>query len=215
MIRAIVFDMDGLMVNTEHLYWEVAREIAAEHGKSVSDQTLRKTMGRERLASVRIIVEEAGLPLDPEEVMHRRERMMAERLGRGVEPMPGLREILARFHGRLKLAVATSSPRMLVDATLPGLGIDGYFDAITAGDEITRGKPDPEIYLKTVSKLKVDPAACVVLEDAPAGALAGWRAGAYVIAVPSPLTAEEDFSKIAHQRVNNLFEAADIIASMT
>lgn len=212
MIRALIFDMDGLMIDTEHLYWEVGRELAREHGKTVSDGTLRRMMGRDRLASSRIFAQETGVPLAPEAVMTQREEKMLERFNRGgIEPMRGLREILERFHGRLRLGVATSSPRILVEAALPAIGVDRYFDAITAGDEITSGKPDPEIYLKTMSKLQVTPETTVVLEDAPAGALAGMRSGANVIAVPSPLTAQEDFSQVAKMRVNDLFEAAEQI----
>jgi HAD superfamily hydrolase (TIGR01509 family) len=215
MIRAMIFDMDGLMIDTEHLYWEVGRELAREHGKTVSDQTLRKMMGRDRLASSRIFAEETGVPLAAEQVMVLREQKMLERFRRGgIEPMPGLREILARFHGRLRLGVATSSPRVLVEAALPAINVQTYFDAITAGDEITRGKPDPEIYLKTMSKLGTKPEETVVLEDVPAGALAGMRAGAHVIAVPSPLTAQEDFSQVAKVRVRDLFEAAEQIARL-
>ena len=211
MIRALIFDMDGLMIDTEHLYWEVGRQIAREHGKMVSDDTLRRMMGRERLASSRIFVAETGVPLSAEEVMHRREAMMLERFRAGIEPMPGLREILTQFHGRTKLGVATSSPRMLVEAALPAIGVAPFFDTITAGDEITHGKPDPEIYLTTMRKLGAAPDESVVLEDAPAGALAGKRAGAHVIAVPSELTEREDFSGASDERVKNLFEAADVV----
>src|SRR3954453_13744484 len=73
MIREIIFDMDGLMIDTEHLYWDAGRERAGEGGKTVSDQTLRKMMGRDRLASSRIFVEETGVPLPADEVMVRRE----------------------------------------------------------------------------------------------------------------------------------------------
>jgi HAD superfamily hydrolase (TIGR01509 family) len=211
MIRALIFDMDGLMIDTEPMYWEVGRAIAREYGKTVADDTLRKMMGRERLASSTIFAQETGVPLSGEQVMHKREQMMLERFKAGIEPMPGLREILNRFRGKMKLGVATSSPRMLVQAALPAMGLAEYFDAVTAGDEIVHGKPHPEIYLTTMAKLEVTPPFCVVLEDAPAGALAGKRAGAHVIAVPSALTAQEDFSTVSDVRVSKLVEAAGII----
>src|SRR5688500_10848748 len=114
MIRALIFDMDGLMIDTEKLYWAVGREIVREFGRTVSDDTLRRMTGRDRLQSSRIFAEESGIPLAAEEVMVRRERMMLELFERGgLEPMPGLREILGRFHGRLKMGVGTSSPRVL------------------------------------------------------------------------------------------------------
>ncbi len=215
MIRAIVFDMDGLMVDTEELYWQVGRALAAEYGKTVSNDTLLKMTGRDRLVSSQVFADDTGIPLSGEQVMHRREAMMLDLFRRGgIKAMPGLRQILDRFRGRLKLGVATSSPRVLVEAALPALEVHAHFDAITAGDEITNGKPDPEIYLKTMGKLSVQPVECVVLEDAPLGATAGKAAGAYVIAVPSRLTTQADFSTIANVRVANLFEATEKIEAL-
>jgi HAD superfamily hydrolase (TIGR01509 family) len=124
--------------------------------------------------------------------------------------MPGLREILGAFHGRLRLGVVTSSPRKFTDVLLPGLGVDRYFDVIQTGDEIERGKPDPQIYLEAAAKLQVEPKACIVLEDSNSGALAAHRAGAFLIAVPSALTLDEDFS-FADARVSNLIEAQSMI----
>jgi len=209
-MQAIIFDMDGLMVDTEPLYWEVARELAARFGKSVSDATLRKMMGRSRHESMQIFAQDCGIDRPIDELLAERERLMLQRYARGVEPMPGLREILDRFHGRLKLAVATSSPMKFTDVLLPALGLARYFHVIQTGDQILRGKPDPEIYLKTMSRLQARPDECIVLEDSRAGALAAHRAGAYVIAIPSALTAQEDFS-FADARVRNLHEAAEQI----
>jgi HAD superfamily hydrolase (TIGR01509 family) len=214
MIRAIIFDMDGLMVDTEPLYWEVARTLARGHGTEVKDDTLRRMMGRSRLDSMRIFAADCGITgILPEDLLVERERMMLDRYAAGVEPMPGLRAILERFHGRLKLAVATSSPRKFTDVLLPALGVARYFDVIQTGDEIVRGKPDPEIYLRAMSQLALEPGACIVLEDSRAGALSGHHAGACVIAVPSELTAGEDFS-FADARVSNLSEAAEQIEQM-
>src|SRR5262245_465431 len=213
-IRAIIFDMDGLMVDTEPLYWEVARRLARAHGTKVTDETLRQMMGRSRLDSMRIFASECGISsISVEDLLVVRERLMLERYSVGVEPMPGLREILEQFHGHVKLAVATSSPRKFTDVLLPALGVAKYFDVIQTGDEIVRGKPDPEIYLKAMKQLRVEPAACVVLEDSRAGALSGRNAGAHVIAVPSELTASDDFS-FAEARVSNLAEAGDRIGRM-
>ncbi|HEY7087924.1 MAG TPA: HAD family phosphatase [Tepidisphaeraceae bacterium] len=210
-LRAIIFDMDGLMVDTEPLYWEVARKLARSHGTNVAEETLRRMMGRSRLDSMRIYATECGITsVSPQDLLAERERLMLERYSTGVELMPGLREILERFHGRLKLAVATSSPKKFTDVLVPALRIAKYFDVIQTGDEILKGKPDPEIYLRAMARLEVQPHSCIVLEDSRAGALAGHNAGAYVIAVPSTLTAEEDFS-FADDRAANLIEACDQI----
>jgi HAD superfamily hydrolase (TIGR01509 family) len=214
MFQAIIFDMDGLMVDTEPLYWEVARQLAMAHGTSVADRTLRQMMGRSRIDSMRIFASDCNIKsCTAEELLVEREKLMLQRYAQGVEPMSGLHDILERFHGKLKLAVATSSPKKFTDALLPSLGVAQYFDAIQTGDEITYGKPDPEIYLKAMQKLRATPKQCIVLEDSHAGALSGHRAGAYVIAVPSHLTESEDFS-FADSRVANLSDASDRIAAM-
>jgi HAD superfamily hydrolase (TIGR01509 family) len=128
--------------------------------------------------------------------------------------MPGLREILNRFRGRLRYAVATSSPRKFTAVLLPALGVANEFEVVQTGDEFVNGKPDPEIYLKCMSRLGLSGGKCIVLEDSLAGATSGKRAGASVIAVPSHLTASEDFFQVADVRVANLLEAADAVESL-
>jgi HAD superfamily hydrolase (TIGR01509 family) len=212
MFRALIFDMDGLMVDTEPLYWEVARQLARNCGKEVSDETLRKMMGRSRMESMRIFADACGIDSrTPEDLLVEREKLMLQRYGRGVEPMPGLREILHQFRGRLRFAVATSSPKKFTDVLLPAMGVANEFEVVQTGDEIEQGKPHPEIYLKCMTRLGVAGNECIVLEDSKAGATSGKRAGATVIAVPSHLTAVEDFSEVADVRVSNLFAAATAI----
>ena len=213
MFNALISDMDGLMINTEPLYWEVARELARRCGKSVSDATLRRMMGRSRQESMCIFAQECGIDASPEDLLVAREQLMIERFGRGVEPMPGLRQILERFYRRLRLAITTSSPRKFTDVLLPAMRVAEMFEVIQTGDEIPHGKPHPEIYLKTLSRLNVPAEQSVVLEDSHAGALSAKRAGCYVIAVPSPLTAEEDFS-FADARVENLVDAAQHVEEL-
>src|SRR4051794_34694915 len=110
---------------------------------------------------------------------------MVARFVAGVEPLPGLHSIIDRFRGRLRLAVATSSPKIFTDVLLPALGVADAFAVVQTGDDVRHGKPDPEIYLKCLGRLGVAAGEAVVLEDSVAGALAGKRAGAYVIAVPT------------------------------
>jgi HAD superfamily hydrolase (TIGR01509 family) len=213
MVQAILFDMDGLMADTEPLYWDVARTLARAHGTSVADATLRRMMGRSRLDSMCIFAQECHITaIAPDDLLAQRETLMLQRYSQGVEPMPGLQQILKRFHRRVKLAVATSSPRKFTDVLLPGLRVASYFDVIQTGDDITQGKPHPEIYLKAIQQLGVEPAGCIVLEDSHAGALAGRRAGARVVAVPSPLTESDDFT-FADARARNLSDASDWIES--
>lgn len=208
-VRALIFDMDGLMVDTEPIYWDVTRELARKYGASVADATLRRMMGWSGIEAMGICARECGITAtSPAGLLIERERMMIARYAAGIEALPGLRQIINRFRGRVRLAVATSSPRKFADVLLPTLGLADLFAVVQTGDHIAHGKPAPEIYLRCMGRLGVPPAECAVLEDSPAGALAGKRAGAYVIAVPTHLTAGEDFS-FADAQAADLFEAAD------
>jgi HAD superfamily hydrolase (TIGR01509 family) len=213
-ITAILFDMDGLMIDSESVYWAAGRQIAARYGKTVKDETLGRMMGRAPLESVRLFADELGLAESPQALLETREAMVIESLRRGVPVMPGLRELLAEFRPRLKFAVATSAPRRMADIVMEGLDLRRWFDAVQTSDGITRGKPDPEIYLKAVARIGVKPEECVVLEDSSNGALAGKLAGTYVIAVPSQYTREQDFSFVDH-RAADLREAAEHIRTLT
>jgi HAD superfamily hydrolase (TIGR01509 family) len=203
--------MDGVMVDTEPLYWQVARQMAERRGTSVSDETLRSMMGRSRLEAIGIFARACGVVHEtPEALLREREDLLAELYASGVSPMPGLHEMLQQFRGRVKLGVATSSGRRFTEILLPGIGVDRFLNVIQPGDGIASGKPDPEIYLKTIAQLGVEPRQTVVIEDSFAGATAAKRAGAVVIAAPTHLTAKQDLS-FADVRVGSLFEAAEWI----
>jgi HAD superfamily hydrolase (TIGR01509 family) len=212
-VDAIIFDMDGLMIDSESVYWAAGRQIAARYGKTVKDETLGRMMGRSPLESVRLFAEELGLTEPPQALLEMREGLVIETLRRGVPAMPGLYEVLAEFRPRFKLAVATSAPRRFVDLIVDRLRLGGWFDAIQTSDDVVHGKPHPEIYQKAMARVGVTPQRCVVLEDSSNGALAGKRAGAYVIAVPSPYTREQDFSFVDFQAAG-LREAADHVRAL-
>jgi HAD superfamily hydrolase (TIGR01509 family) len=206
-MRAIVFDMDGLMIDSEKVYWEVGRQMAREFGKELSDQTLGKMMGRSPLKSVEIYARDLGLSQSPVELLEMREARVMRALEAGVDPMPGLFEVLDAFKPRHKLAIGTSAPMYLVDVIAKHLRLRPYFDVIQTSDDVVHGKPDPEIYLKAMARLDVPPAECAVLEDSSNGAMAGKRSGAYTIAVPSQYTRDQDFSFVDYL-ASNLIDAA-------
>jgi HAD superfamily hydrolase (TIGR01509 family) len=212
-MRAIVFDMDGLMIDSERIYWDAGRQIAREHGKEVSDQTLGRMMGRKPLESLTVFATELGIPDRPEDLLEAREARVVSVLEAGVEPMSGLMDVLPVLRQKYKLAIATSARRYMVDIIMRSLRVEHYFDVVQTSDDVTNGKPDPEIYLKAMSKLGVKPAESVVLEDSSNGALSGKRAGAYVIAVPSQYTRHQDFG-FADYIAADLTDAATHIAAI-
>ena len=193
MIKALIFDMDGLLIDSERLYFQTEREMARKFNRTVEDKTLWKMMGRNPIESMEIFVREVGLFLSPEEALGMRNLIMRNKLKTDLKPMPGLHHILDAFSGRLKIAVCTGAQKEFLDIVVDQLGIRNRFDALQSSEEIHKGKPHPEIYQKTCRKLKLSPEDCAVLEDSSNGALAGKRAGCYVIAVPSEYTKEQDF----------------------
>lgn len=212
-MTAVIFDMDGLLIDSEKVYWEAGRQIARMYGKEVSDATLGRMMGRKPLESIELFARELGIEESPRVLLERREKQVVEVLEGGIDPMPGLFEVLPALGARFPLAIATSAPRYIVDVVMRRLEIRGYFKVIQTSDDVTNGKPDPEIYLKAMGKMGVGAGESVVLEDSSNGALAGKRAGAYVIAVPSEYTRDQDFGFVDYV-APNLADAAQRIESL-
>jgi HAD superfamily hydrolase (TIGR01509 family) len=204
--EALIFDMDGLMIDSERLYWEVEKDMARSYQKEVQEETLWKMMGRRPIEGLRIFVEDLGLPISAEEALAVRDLRMREKYKNESEAMPGLRHILDAFKGRLKLAVCTGAQREFLEIVLWRLKIEKIFTVLQASDEVKKGKPDPEIYLTTCARLRVAPDAAIVLEDSSNGALAGKRAGCYTIGVPSVYSRGQDFSFVD-------FVAADLLSA--
>ena len=192
---ALIFDMDGLMIDSERLYFAAEREMAAQFGKELRDEQLWPLMGRKPIESLRLLRGILGIDPPAEELLEWRNRLMLAKMRRELGAMPGLHEILEAFHGRLKRAVATGAQREFLDIALDTLRIRGYFAVLQTADGLERGKPDPEIYRLACSRLGLPPAACIVLEDARNGVLAGRAAGCPVVAVPNDYTRGQDFSE--------------------
>jgi len=206
MFKALIFDMDGLMIDSERLYWRVEKDLARRYRKQVKEETLWKMMGRRPIEGLRIFVEEVGLPISAEEALDLRDTRMREKYRDESEAMPGLFHILDTFLGKLKLAVCTGAQREFMEIVVDRLKIRGKFDVLQASDEIQKGKPEPEIYLTTCEKLGCESQECIVLEDSSNGALSGKRAGCYTIGIPSEYSRGQDFSFVD-------FVASDLFAA--
>lgn len=212
-IGAIIFDMDGLMIDSERLYFQAERDIAGKFGKEVRDETLWRMMGRKPIESLELFVRDLGLPVSAEEVFRMRTEVMREKLRTDMKARPGLFEIIGVFYGRLKLAVATGAQNEFMDLVVDLLGLREKFSVLQASDEVLNGKPDPEIYLLTCKKLGLEPKECAVLEDSGNGVLAAQKAGCYVIAVPSEYTKTNDF-RPANFVATDLFDASRHIQNL-
>ena len=193
-MKAIIFDMDGLMVDSERLYQQAQVEITRQFNKTLPEKTRLTMMGRKPLESMKLFVEALGIPIDAVKLLELRNDIMRDKYKNDLVPLPGLAHIIDAFYGKLKLAISTGAQEEFLDIVVDRLGIRNKFDVLQASDEIEQGKPHPEIYLKTCKKLGLMPGECIVLEDSLNGVLAGKGAGCYVIAVPSEYTKEENFS---------------------
>jgi len=213
-MKAIIFDMDGLMIDSERLYFEAEREIAQKFDKAVKEETLWEMMGRKPSESVGILIRDLDIPASPEEILKTRNILMRQKLADDLLPMPGLHHLIHSFYRQMKLAVCTGAQREFLDIALDKLGIRDKFAVLQPSDNIVNGKPDPEIYLETCRKLGLPPKDCIVLEDSANGALAGKRAGCYVIAVPTEYTRGQEFGFVDFM-VPDLFGATVHIRTLT
>jgi HAD superfamily hydrolase (TIGR01509 family) len=184
-IRAVVFDLDGLMFDTESLFYRVSCEALAARGKSFTTEMMQAMLGRRAADAAHAWKILAGLD-EPSEVLLAdvRQRFFAL-VDTAVHPTPGLFVLLDHLARRkLPLAVATSSRRAYADRLLTQHGLADRFQFILAAEDVTRGKPDPEIYSLAAERFAVPASSLVVLEDSPAGLAAARAAGAFAVGVP-------------------------------
>jgi len=211
MIKAVIFDMDGLMVDTEPLYSKAMSQVAEKRGKSFTLDIKQKLMGRRAIESLTIFKEQLGLNESPEELLREREEIYGKLLAQNVTPMPGLFKLLDLLNKLdIRKAIASSSKRKWIELIIHKLGILDQFEIIVSGEEIKHGKPDPEIYLLTSKKLNLAPEECLVLEDALSGVASAKAAKMKCITVPNQFTQGLDFSN-ADLVVNSLEEIDETI----
>ena len=185
MIRAVVFDLDGVLVDSEHVWDEAREELARERGGRWHEGAQRDMMGMSSTEWSRYMHETIGLPEPPEEisaeVVRRLETIYREHL-----PMiDGAAEAVERLAGRWPLGVASSSNRPLIDVVLELSGLARFFSATVSSEEVPRGKPAPDAYVEAAKRLRVEPVACVAVEDSENGILSAKAAGMRVVAIPN------------------------------
>lgn len=193
MISLIICDLDGLLANTEKLHFQAYQATLAEQGIDLNMAEYQKLWIRDGL-TIRQFLVKHRLDLDPKRLHLTKVQKYIELVKAEVEPMPYMIEFLNRFKSYKRLAVATSSYLVGAGEVIKSLGIKNYFELIVTRDDVTRLKPDPEIFNLTAEKAGVDNASCLVIEDAQKGIDAAYQAGMKSIAVPDIYTADNDFS---------------------
>ena len=194
MISAAIFDLDGLLADTEGLHCRAYQLALGEINVELDQSEYTEHWIRHGKGIVDW-VESHGIRSDPDALRRRKSEHYLTLLETSLRPMAGALELLAALNGNLRIALASSSYRDAVDGVLSGLKIAHYFETIVSGLDVARVKPAPDIFLKTAENLGVAPSQCLVLEDAEKGVIAAHSAGMRCIAVSSGLTRHHDFSK--------------------
>jgi HAD superfamily hydrolase (TIGR01509 family) len=192
---AVVFDLDGLIANTEDLYELAGDEILARRGKP-HDAVLREAMmGRPVVDSFRVMIEYHSLTDSLDDLVSEGRQIMQRLVATSLAAMPGLYDLLNDLAAAdIAAAVATSGIRAYAADVLSRLGIADRFQFVLSAEDIRRGKPDPEVYLLAASRLAILPPRMMVLEDSANGCRAAVAAGAFTVAVPNRHTRHHDFT---------------------
>ncbi len=184
MIRAVVFDLDGVLIDSEPVWEQVRRELVAERGGHWAPDAQRRLMGMSTPEWARYLSEDLGVGLPPDEVATAVVDRMAARYAEHVPFMPGAVEAVRRFAARWPLGVASSSPPALIETVLQSGGLGSCFSVVMSTEQVAHGKPDPDIYLAVTAALGYAPPDCAAVEDSSNGLRSAAAAGVRVVAVP-------------------------------
>jgi len=197
LVRALIFDMDGLMFDTESVYSQVGERVLSKRGRHFTLDLKRKIMGLTLPEVWSYLKNFNNLKDNVDDLVKEARQTFVDLLTQDtlLRPLPGLVELLsAASRVGLKLAVATSSEKRWVDLLLSRYNLQNYFSTIITSENINKGKPNPEIYLKAVAAVGYPAERCLVLEDALNGIKSAKAAGCLAVAVPNQYTKDQDFS---------------------
>lgn len=213
MIEAVIFDMDGLMIDSERVTFEGYQHVLKKDNLTMSEETYKTLLGKTVKAVYELFASDYGEQYDVDQVIKEVHQYIADRFENdGVPLKKGLLELLKYLkENNYKTIVATSSHRSRVDLILKQAKITEYFDDSICGDEVTHGKPDPEVFLKACQKLNVSPDKALVLEDSESGINAAYNAKIKVIGIPDMKYPDEKYVQMTYSIMNDLLEVRDFL----
>lgn len=215
-IKGIIFDMDGVLVDTERISYKFWIEAFEKYGYEYTMDTHLSIIGRNNESIRNVLRNSFGedFPLD-DIYKHRSEGIIKYLEEQGTPIKLGVYELLGFLEeNNYKIAVATSTHRERALKRLESVGINGRFDAMVCGDEVKHSKPNPEIFLKAAKKLGLEPIECIVVEDSPAGVEAGYKGGMNVINVPDMKEADDKIREQSVSVCENLLEVIEYLKSI-
>ena len=216
MIKAIIFDMDGLMIDSERVTFECYQEILKGMNLTMDEEFYKTLLGKPLKGIYQRFYDVYGNDFPIEDVIKDVHALMAKRFEtEGVPIKTGLKSLLEYLkENNYKAIVATSSNRDRVDTILSQAQITDYFDDSICGDEVTKGKPNPEVFLKSCQKLDVNVDEAIVLEDSEAGIQASYDAGIKVICIPDMKYPEKQYEEKTFKILKDLTEVTAYLKSL-
>lgn len=185
MIEAVVFDLDGVLVDSEHVWDEVREELARERGGRWHEGAQAEMMGMSSTEWSQYMRDVIGLPGPPAEINAEVVWRMQKRYAEHLPLMEGAIQAVRRLSGAFRLGLASSSNRPLIDAVLSAAGLASFFEATVSSEEVVRGKPAPDVFVEAARRLEIAPERCTAVEDSSNGIRAAHAAGMRVVAIPN------------------------------
>ena len=199
-IQAVIFDMDGVLVDSEPFGLEALRRVMARYGLGYTEEENAEFLGRTTLESCRILKARHGLAESEETLAGWYIEGMLALIGQGPIPMTGVPDVLLRLRAAgYRMALASSAEPRVIDANLTALSLRALFEAVVSGTQVARGKPAPDVFLAAAERLGVPPHGCLVIEDSRNGLLAAKAAGMTCAVVPCAHTRHQDFREADHR----------------
>jgi HAD superfamily hydrolase (TIGR01509 family) len=206
-IRAVVFDLDGVLIDSEQVWSQAREQVARENGGSWREDSPRAMMGMSAPEWSRYMHSELAVALSPEQISDAVVELLQALYRQHLPLLPGAREALASLAQRWPLGLASSANRAIIEKVLELASIKELFDTTVSSEEVAHGKPAPDVYLEAASRLRVEPPHCAAVEDSSNGLRAAAAAGMHVIAYPNrQFPPSEDALGVAQQVIGSLDE---------